>query len=113
LAALVVDQFLAAVNDILIYVGQVLRKLPLEQLSEVSDTFFLIFGLHLDVFALFTLQIQNLFAHLENVGESVVPLVFEPVNLFLPALDVAPAAWRVLARIAQQRDGFAHRREHL
>lgn len=113
MAALVVDHFLAAVNDVLIYVGQVLRKLPLEQLSEVSDTFFLIFGLHLDVFALFTLQIQNLFAHLENVGESVVPLVFEPVNLFLPALDVAPAAWRVLARIAQQCDGLAHRREHL
>jgi len=72
-----------------------------------------LFGLHLDVFALFALQIQNLFAHLENVGERVVPLVFEPVDLFLPALDVAPAAWRVLARVAQQRDRLAHRREHL
>jgi hypothetical protein len=112
LAALVVDQFLAAVNDILIYVGQVLRKLPLEQLSEVSDTFFLVFGLHLDVFALFALQIQNLFAHLENVGERVVPLVFEPVNLFVPALNVARAAWRVLPGIAQQRDGLTHRRKH-
>lgn len=113
MAALVVDQFLAAVDDVLIYVGQVLRKLPLEHLSEVSDTFFLVFGLHLDVLALFALQIQNLFAHLENVRVSVVPLVFQPVDLFLPAFDVAAAAWCVLARVAQQRDRLAHRREHL
>jgi len=112
LEAFIVDGFLAVGDDILLDFWQVLGTLLLEILSEGSYFFLLHFSFLLDVFSLFALKIQNLFTHLEDADVSVVPLIFEPVNLFVPTLNVAPT-WRILAGVTQQRDGLAHRCEHL